>query len=183
MGLGGLPSVLQTMEMIRKAWTPAGLPASLAPTMDAGELDKRIADLKAVEQWLNVNLGLLRGTIQGLEVQRGTLAALDAFGQAFGDHGAPAEAAARALAAFATLPQAMAQAQAAAAAAAPSFMPGSGATDEAASGAATSGAATSGGATAEAATSGAATSGAASSGAAGSDAAGSDAAGADAARP
>jgi len=115
LGLGSLPGVMDTMEMIRKAWPPIGLPANFAPTLDAGELDKRIADLKAVEQWLNVNLGMLRGTIQGLEVQRGTLAALDAFGQAFGEPGAPAEAAARALAAFASLPQAMAQAQAAAA--------------------------------------------------------------------
>jgi hypothetical protein len=46
---------------------------------DLREMDKRIAELKAVEQWLNLNLNLLRTTIQGLEVQRGTLAAIQSF--------------------------------------------------------------------------------------------------------
>lgn len=46
---------------------------------DIRELDKRIAELKAVEQWLSLNLSLLKTTIQGLEVQRGTLAALQSF--------------------------------------------------------------------------------------------------------
>jgi hypothetical protein len=46
---------------------------------DLKELDKRINELKAVEQWLSLNLNLLKTTIQGLEVQRGTLAAIQSF--------------------------------------------------------------------------------------------------------
>lgn len=46
---------------------------------DLKELDKRINELKAVEQWLNLNLNLLKTTIQGLEVQRGTVAAIQSF--------------------------------------------------------------------------------------------------------
>lgn len=46
---------------------------------DLKEMDKRIAELKAVEQWLSLNLSMLKTTIQGLEVQRGTLAALQSF--------------------------------------------------------------------------------------------------------
>jgi hypothetical protein len=46
---------------------------------DPAELEKRIADLKTVEQWLDFNLTLLRTTIQGLEIQRGTLLALKAW--------------------------------------------------------------------------------------------------------
>lgn len=57
-----------------------GSMASMAmPTTDPAELEKRIADLKTVEQWLDFNLTLLRTTIQGLEIQRGTLLALKAW--------------------------------------------------------------------------------------------------------
>ena len=84
----GLPSMntlstmLDSVELVKKAWSSLNLPTQFAPTMDVEELDKRVADLKAVEQWLNVNLSMLRGTIQGLEIQRGTLAAVQAFGKA-----------------------------------------------------------------------------------------------------
>ncbi|MCX7272873.1 MAG: hypothetical protein NTV19_06705 [Burkholderiales bacterium] len=81
MGLGPLGNLLDSVDLVKKAWSNFNLPSSLTPTMDVEELDKRIADLKTVEQWLNVNLSMLRGTIQGMEVQRGTLAAIKAFGQ------------------------------------------------------------------------------------------------------
>ncbi len=51
------------------------IPAMMVPTLDVKELDKRIADLRSVEQWLQLNQSLLRTTIQGLEMQRSTLAA------------------------------------------------------------------------------------------------------------
>jgi hypothetical protein len=47
--------------------------------MDLEDLDKRISDLKAVDQWLSLNLQLLKSTIQGMEIQRGTLAQLQAM--------------------------------------------------------------------------------------------------------
>lgn len=47
------------------------------PTMDAKELDKRIAELKTVQFWLDQNSKALSTTIQGLEVQKLTLAALE----------------------------------------------------------------------------------------------------------
>jgi hypothetical protein len=56
------------------------LPSMMMPTLDVKELDKRITDLRSVEQWLNLNLNLLRTTIQGLEMQRSTLAAWQALG-------------------------------------------------------------------------------------------------------
>jgi len=87
------------MEMMKKMWGLAGLPglpglpnagnlASMAgsipkqlsgmfvPTLDVAELEKRIADLRAVEQWLELNAGILRTTIQSLEVQCATIATL-----------------------------------------------------------------------------------------------------------
>jgi len=84
MAMGGLGQVMDSVELMKRAWSSMNLPSTLVPTVDIEELDKRIADLKAVEQWLNVNLGMLRGTIQGLEIQRGTLAAVRAFGASVG---------------------------------------------------------------------------------------------------
>jgi hypothetical protein len=52
------------------------LPSMMVPTLDVGELDKRVADLRAVEQWLALNASMLRASIQALEVQRNTIATL-----------------------------------------------------------------------------------------------------------
>lgn len=52
----------------------------LPPLASSEELDRRIAELQTVEQWLKLNLGMLQSTIQALEVQRATLATLKAFG-------------------------------------------------------------------------------------------------------
>jgi hypothetical protein len=52
----------------------------MSPLMSVEELDKRITDLRAVEQWLKLNLNMLQSTIQGMEVQRATLSTLRAFG-------------------------------------------------------------------------------------------------------
>src|SRR5581483_7466107 len=58
-----------------------------APTLDVGEVDRRIAELKSVENWLNMNLAALRMTIQGLEMQRATLAAMQGAAQGKGAPG------------------------------------------------------------------------------------------------
>ncbi|SAL42245.1 hypothetical protein AWB67_01654 [Caballeronia terrestris] len=52
----------------------------LAPLTNIEELDKRVTDMRAVEQWLKLNLNMLQSAIQALEVQRATLATLRAFG-------------------------------------------------------------------------------------------------------
>ena len=48
----------------------------IAPTMSVEELEKRIAELKAVQFWLDQNATALKATIQALEVQKMTLATL-----------------------------------------------------------------------------------------------------------
>jgi hypothetical protein len=65
-------------EFLKALWTPMGMPMPglVTPTLDVGEVEKRIADLKSVENWLNLNLNVLRMTIQGLEMQKATLAAM-----------------------------------------------------------------------------------------------------------
>ncbi|MBP0588797.1 transcriptional regulator [Paraburkholderia sp. LEh10] len=52
----------------------------MAPLTNVEDLDKRITDMRAVEQWLKLNLNMLQSAIQALEVQRATLATLRAFG-------------------------------------------------------------------------------------------------------
>ncbi len=71
------------MEFLKSLWGNNGmpLPGLVTPTLDTNELEKRIADLKAVEGWLKNNLGMLQMTIQGLEMQRATLSALQAISQ------------------------------------------------------------------------------------------------------
>jgi hypothetical protein len=85
-------SVGEGFEFIKKMWGGFPIPNAMTPTADVDELDKRIADLKTVEQWLNLNLNMLRASIQGLEVQRGTLAALRALGASSETHQASAAA-------------------------------------------------------------------------------------------
>jgi hypothetical protein len=72
------------LEFLKTMWGNMGftLPGMVTPTLDVDELDKRIADMKAVEGWLKMNLGGLQMTIQGLEMQRHTLAAFRAMSQA-----------------------------------------------------------------------------------------------------
>jgi hypothetical protein len=83
----GAGVVGDTLDFVKNLWGSMGVPganlASVAtPTLSVEELDKKIADLKAVEAWLNVNTSMVRGTIQALEVQRGTIAALKSMGAA-----------------------------------------------------------------------------------------------------
>jgi len=76
--------VMASMEMMRQAWQSlagqGGLGASsMAATLSAEDLERRITDLRAVENWLRMNLTVLSSTIQGLEVQRATLSTLKSF--------------------------------------------------------------------------------------------------------
>jgi hypothetical protein len=72
------------MDFLKNMWGNMGfaLPGMVTPTLDVDELEKRITDMKAVEGWLKMNLSGLQMTIQGLEMQRHTLAAFKAMSQA-----------------------------------------------------------------------------------------------------
>ena len=57
-------------------WTTAPVPGMVPPPLlNADEIDKRISDLKSVENWLTMNLSMLRMSIQGLEMQKATVGA------------------------------------------------------------------------------------------------------------
>ncbi len=83
--LPGVGAMTDTLDFVKNLWgsmnVPGmGIPGVTAPSMSVEDLDKKIADLKAVEAWLNVNGTMLRGTIQALEIQRGTIATLKSMG-------------------------------------------------------------------------------------------------------
>lgn len=85
--LPGVGAMTDTLDFVKNLWGSMGVPGIgmagiAAPTMSVEDLDKKIADLKAVEAWLNVNVSMLRGTIQTLEVQRGTIVTLKSMGAA-----------------------------------------------------------------------------------------------------
>ena len=85
-----MPGMTDTLDFVKNLWggmqipgtVPgmAGMPAMPGAGMSVEDLDKKIADLKAVEAWLTLNQNMLHGTIQALEIQRGTLATLKAMG-------------------------------------------------------------------------------------------------------
>ena len=74
-------------QFLKSFWNPMGLPmGSMAtPTLSVPELEKRIADLKLVENWLGMNLSMLRMSIQALEVQKATLSAMQGGQEAGGN--------------------------------------------------------------------------------------------------
>jgi hypothetical protein len=80
-----MPGMTDTLDFVKNLWGSMNLPGTnlsgmAAPPMSVEDIDKRIADLKAVESWLNMNLAMLRGTIQTMEVQRATLSTLKSMG-------------------------------------------------------------------------------------------------------
>jgi len=74
-----------SLEMMRQAFAGLGGPAGmsgglgLSPPMNPEELERKIAELKSVENWLKLNLSMLSSTIQGMEVQLATIATLKSF--------------------------------------------------------------------------------------------------------
>lgn len=91
-----VPGMTDTLEFVKNLWggmavPGSGMPGIGAPQTSLEDLDKRIKDLKTVETWLNMNLSMLRSSIQALEVQRGTITALktmtDSMTQAMGKMG------------------------------------------------------------------------------------------------
>lgn len=71
------------LSFVRKLWGDMQLPGMVTPSLSVDELDKQIRDLKTVESWLNINMNMLRASIQALEVQRATITALKAMGESF----------------------------------------------------------------------------------------------------
>lgn len=86
MGLNQDNPLFTSMNMMRQMWegmaaNPMDMTTSAAAIPSAEDLEKKIKDLQAVENWLRLNLSMLTSTIQGLEIQRSTLSTLNSFAQ------------------------------------------------------------------------------------------------------
>lgn len=68
------------LEFMQKMWNPMSfpLPGMAMPTANAEEVGKKIAELKAVETWLTMQVGFVQMTIKTLELQKAALESLAA---------------------------------------------------------------------------------------------------------
>jgi hypothetical protein len=63
------------LEFMQKMWNPMSfpMPGMAMPTVSAEEVGRKIAELKAVETWLTMQVGLLQMTVKTLEMQKAAL--------------------------------------------------------------------------------------------------------------
>lgn len=68
------------LEFMQQMWNPMSfpMPGMAMPTVDVKEVEKKIGELKAVETWLTMNVGLVQMTIKTLEMQKAALESLAA---------------------------------------------------------------------------------------------------------
>jgi hypothetical protein len=71
------------LEFMQKMWNPLGfpLPGMVAPTIDVQEIERKLSEMRSVENWLKMNLGLLQMTIKTLEMQKSALETLSGAGK------------------------------------------------------------------------------------------------------
>jgi hypothetical protein len=69
------------LEFMQKMWNPMSfpMPGMTMPTVNVEDVEKKIAELKAVETWLTMNVGFVQMTVKTLEMQK---AALESFAAA-----------------------------------------------------------------------------------------------------
>jgi len=68
------------LEFMKKMWNPMSfpMPGMAMPTVNVDEVERKIAELKAVETWLTMQVGLLQMTVKTLEMQKAALESLAA---------------------------------------------------------------------------------------------------------
>jgi hypothetical protein len=73
-------------EFFQKMWNPTSfpLPGVFTPTMSVEDVEKKIAELSAVESWLKMNLTFLQMTIKTLQMQKTGLQAMQDAGKDLG---------------------------------------------------------------------------------------------------
>lgn len=86
----GAGSVTDTIDFMQRMWSSMGGPSMAAPTLSVEDINKKIADLKTVASWLELNLNMLKATIQTLEVQSATLSTLQAMSAIMASRETPA---------------------------------------------------------------------------------------------
>lgn len=65
----------ELFEFFQKMWNPMSfpIPGMFQPTMSVEEVEKKIAELQSVENWLKMNLTFVQMTMKTLEMQKSAL--------------------------------------------------------------------------------------------------------------
>jgi hypothetical protein len=65
----------ELFEFFQKMWNPMSfpIPGMFQPTMSVEEVEKKIAELQSVENWLKMNLTFVQMTVKTLEMQKSAL--------------------------------------------------------------------------------------------------------------
>ncbi len=68
----------EMFEFFQKMWNPMSfpIPGMFQPTMDVAEIEKKIQELQAVENWLKMSLNFVQMTVKTLEMQKSALETL-----------------------------------------------------------------------------------------------------------
>ena len=68
------------LEFMQRMWNPMSfpMPGMTMPTVNVEDVEKKIAELKAVETWLTMNVGFVQMTVKTLEMQKAALETLAA---------------------------------------------------------------------------------------------------------
>ncbi|MCA1324187.1 PhaM family polyhydroxyalkanoate granule multifunctional regulatory protein [Herbaspirillum sp. alder98] len=90
----GAGSAADTIDFMKQMWGSVGTPPMMMPSLSVEDINKKISDLKTVASWLELNLNMLKGTIQTFEVQSATLSTLQAMSAIMASKGGDSEAAA-----------------------------------------------------------------------------------------
>ncbi len=73
-------SVTDAFGFFKQVWGKSAASNLVPMNTNLEDLDQHLANLKAVEQWLTLNLNLLQATIQGVEIHRATIETFQSFG-------------------------------------------------------------------------------------------------------
>ena len=68
------------LDFMQKMWNPMSfpMPGMGMPTVNVADIEKKIAELKSVENWLTMQVGFLQMTVKTLEMQKAALESLAA---------------------------------------------------------------------------------------------------------
>lgn len=78
----GVDAMTSTLDFVKNLWGGMKVPGMAMPSLSVDDINKQISDLKAVESWMLLNMNMLRGTIQALEVQSATISTLQSMSAA-----------------------------------------------------------------------------------------------------
>jgi hypothetical protein len=81
-GFGAVGSPAAASGAMGGAGMPGGMPfpnpAAMFAALDPAELDRKIADLRVVENWLTMSLSMMQMSIKTMELQKASLEAMRA---------------------------------------------------------------------------------------------------------